>query len=92
MNKVWTRASSILGLLLLLSLCPPLSVFCEYQENSDNVFFQQSQEQAKSIDGSNSFPEGDRDVLNADLNRWCQGILNVYAALQQICLAAYTHK
>ena len=51
---------------------PLLSVFCEYQENSDNVF-QTNQEQAKCINGSNSFPEGDRGVLNTDLNRGCKG-------------------
>ena len=33
----------------------------------------QCQEQAKCIDGSNFFPEGDGGCLNAVLNRWCNG-------------------
>ena len=72
MNRVWIRASSILGLLLLLSVCPLLSdskyqVTC--QENSDNSYFKQ----AKCIKGSNFFPEGDGGVQNLVLNRWCEG-------------------
>ena len=71
MNKVWTRICPILGLLLLLSVCPLLSDICEYQENSDDVFFQQNQ--AKCISGSNSFPEGHGSIPNVDLNKWFEG-------------------
>ena len=75
MNKIWTRICPILGLLLLLSVCPLLSdskyqVTC--QKNSDNggnSYFKQ----AKCISGSNSFPEGDGGVLNADLSNWFDG-------------------
>ena len=79
MNKVWTRICPILGLLLLLSVCPLLSDFSEknfqlkYQENSDNEFFKQ----AKCINGSNSFPEGGRGFLSADLSRWFEGHISV---------------
>ena len=66
------------NLILLLSVCPLLSdakyqVTCEHQANSDNVFFQQSQEQAKCINGSNSLPELDRGIMNVDLSRWHEG-------------------
>ena len=70
MNKIWTRICPILGLLLLFSVCSLLSdskyqVTC--QKNSDNggnLYLKQ----AKCISGSNSFPEGDRDVLSAVLS------------------------
>ena len=75
MNKVWTRASSILGFLRLLSVCPLLSDFSDskyqvrYQDNSDNLYFKQ----AKYINGSNFFRAGDGGNQIADLNRWCEG-------------------
>ena len=83
-------SSPILGLVLLLSVCLPYSFFVSLKK-SDNVFlfFKQAnfanhcdkmvatRYQAKCIDGSNSFPEGDRGVLIADLNRWWVGkVLN----------------
>ena len=41
----------------------------KFQEKSDNVLIKQ----AKCIDSSNFFPDGGSGILNADLNRWCNG-------------------
>ena len=63
-------------------MCPSSSFVCESQEKlSENVllFFKQAKSdnvflflnQVKCKDGSNSGPEG--GILNAVLNRWCEG-------------------
>ena len=80
MNKVWIRICPILGLLLLLSVCPLSTNLCELNSqvklqekvkvNSENGFLKNP---AKCIYGSNSFPGGGRGVLKEDLNRLCEG-------------------
>ena len=96
MNKVWIWICPILGLLLLLSVCPP-SNFCESQEKSYNVFFKQENsklqekrnsdngffKQAKCIDGSNFFLEEDSGILNVDLTKWHEGP-NISTAMKKI--------
>ena len=71
MNKIWTRICPILGLLLLLSVFPLLSVqvvsdglFCDPSESSNN----QSTSTSKCVSGCNFSPDGDRRVLNAVLS------------------------
>ena len=71
MNKVWIRAKSpILGLLLLLSVCPLLSDNSEAKSEVKCIkTFKEDIYQSNSVSYSNSFPEGDRDNQNADLSR-----------------------
>ena len=66
MKKVWTRICPILGLLLLLSVFPLLSV----QVVSDGLFCEPSNSQStsKCVSGCNFSPDGDRSVLNAVLS------------------------
>ena len=49
MNKVWTRVSPTLGLLLLLSVCPLLIDFCEQIFFSLNSNFEQATQKYKKL-------------------------------------------
>ena len=77
-NKFWSRAKSpILGLLLLLSVCPLLSDNSEVKSevNSAETFSKYINYQPNHVSCSNSFPEGDRGILSVDLSRWCEQTL-----------------
>ena len=77
MNGVWTRVKGpILGLLLLLSVCPLLSdnSKAESEVKCAKSLFKESSFQPNSVSSSNSFPEGDRGNPSTDLSKWREHI------------------